>query len=556
MNVAIYCRVSTDFQDDSKTIESQLSELQALAKDENHVVIDKYLDSGFSGSILARPELDRLRDDVTKGLFEAVLIHSPDRLARKYVYQELVIEELKNKGVQVIFKNRRIAETPEDQLLLGVQGIVAEYERAKIIERTRRGRLHRAKNNHIVGNIPPYGYICISKNLSESGYAYYKVNEYEAKNVRTIFDLLANQKMTTYGIIRELNRREIKPRKGLRWARSTVNKIARNETYIGTTYYNKHYGVPANSQFGLNGEVKYHRRKNSSTRLRSKDDWIAINNVPAIVKKDIFYKAQEQLALNYKMADRNTRFHYLLKGLLKCGNDRKSIYGVPLHGKQYYRCSNKSKLNSDSGCTTPSISSKILDSLVWDSIVELLDNPKLVQEQYMKRRSIINKQIFGTENKLKQINDSLLKLKNEENRILLAYSRSVISLDQFKEQNLRIKSERNQLEGDAIKLSQLANRGELNMNLTPAQVNDLLDAFRKTLNNLDFDKKRLILIRVLKEIELKEHNVYIRGYLPLNSNVTLKTQPPKVVDTIIPSIEFEIVKKVPKGVNQHKWIYY
>jgi len=447
-------------------------------------------------------------------------------LARKYVYQELVIEELKIKGVTVVFKNRRIAETPEDQLLLGVQGIVAEYERAKIVERTRRGRLHRAKSNHIIGNIPPYGYRCIPKLLSETGFAHYVINEEEAGNVRLIFDLLANNHMTTYGIIRELNRRNIKPRKGGRWARSSVNKICRNETYQGTTYYNKHYGVPSQNQSGPNGEVIYHRRKNSSTRLRGKEEWIAINNVPQIVEKSTFLRAQQQLDLNFKLSDRNTKHHYLLKGFLKCGNDQKSIYGIPAHGKQYYRCSNKSKLNSDTGCITPTISAHILDPLVWSSITSLLDDPSVILQQYTQRLQRRNKEMSSSSSKATQIEHSLTNLKNEENRILLAYSQGVITLLQFKDQNLRITQERTRLEGDLADLKSLAENNLMKTDLSRVEIKKLLRGFRKTLDSLDFDKKRSVLKSIIKEIEVNTGRVYVRGYIPLASNETLGTQPP------------------------------
>lgn len=526
MKAAFYTRVSTERQENENTIESQTSDLEVLAKESQYTIIDRYSDNGYSGSLLARPELDRLRDDAAKGLFEVLLIHSPDRLARKYVYQELVIEELKNKGVMVVFKNRRIAETPEDQLLLGVQGIVAEYERAKIVERTRRGRLHRAKSNHIIGNIPPYGYRCIPKLLSETGFAHYVINEEEAKNVRLIFDLLATGHMTTYGIIRELNRRNIKPRKGDRWARSTVNKICRNETYQGTTYYNKHYGVPSQNQSGPNGEVKYHRRKNSSTRLRGKEEWIAIRNVPQIVEKATFLRAQQQLDLNFKLSDRNTKHHYLLKGFLKCGNDQKSIYGIPAHGKQYYRCSNKSKLNSDSGCITPTIGASILDPLVWSSITGFLDNPAVILQQYTQRLQKRNKELTSSTSKSKQIESSLTKLKNEENRILLAYSQGVITLLQFKDQNLRIIQERNRLDEELTDLKSLAENNLVKTDLSRSEIKKLLRSFRTTLENLDFDKKRSVLKNIIKEIEVNTNRVYVRGYIPLASNETLKTQPP------------------------------
>ena len=148
---AIYARVSTEKQEEQRTIDSQIYELREACKKDGVEIAKEYTDDGFSGTLLARPGLDQLRDDVSKGLFSAVYILSPDRLARRYLYQAIVIEEFKKKGIEVIFLNKALTDSPEDQLLLGIEGLVAEYERAKILERTRRGRLHRAKNGEIMG---------------------------------------------------------------------------------------------------------------------------------------------------------------------------------------------------------------------------------------------------------------------------------------------------------------------------------------------------------------------------------------------------------------------
>ncbi len=118
-------RVSTEKQEEEKTIESQIDELREICKREGYEIVREYIDDGWSGETLARPALDKLRDDASKGIFDAVYIHSPDRLARKFIYQGLVIEELRKKGVEVFFLNKKVSDSPEDQLLLGVEGLIA-----------------------------------------------------------------------------------------------------------------------------------------------------------------------------------------------------------------------------------------------------------------------------------------------------------------------------------------------------------------------------------------------------------------------------------------------
>ena len=141
--LALYARVSGDKQEREETIDSQLAQLRRLAADKGLTVLERhvYIDDGYCGDLLARPGLDRLRDDARDGLLDEVLIHCPDRLARRYAYQVVVMEELQKCGCPADFVNREIARTPEDQMLLAMQGVIAEYERAKIAERTRRGRL-------------------------------------------------------------------------------------------------------------------------------------------------------------------------------------------------------------------------------------------------------------------------------------------------------------------------------------------------------------------------------------------------------------------------------
>ncbi|RUX05151.1 recombinase family protein, partial [Mesorhizobium sp. M2A.F.Ca.ET.037.01.1.1] len=148
---AIYARVSSDQQKEDNTIASQTAALIAFAREQGFSVPDDWIieDAGFSGASLARPGLERLRDLAAEGHIQAVLIHSPDRLSRKYAYQFLLMEEFARRGVETVFIKAPHADTPEDQLMLQFQGMIAEYERAQILERSRRGKRHRAKAGEV-----------------------------------------------------------------------------------------------------------------------------------------------------------------------------------------------------------------------------------------------------------------------------------------------------------------------------------------------------------------------------------------------------------------------
>ena len=145
MRIALYARVSTQMQEKEETVSSQIDELARYAQLQGLSIPDelRFVDEGYSGSTLARPALDALRDKVAEGLVDAVLVHDPDRLARDYVYQMLLVEEVERHGCRFHFVRRPIGTTPDEKLLLQMQGVIAEYERAKIRERTRRGKMHR-----------------------------------------------------------------------------------------------------------------------------------------------------------------------------------------------------------------------------------------------------------------------------------------------------------------------------------------------------------------------------------------------------------------------------
>jgi site-specific DNA recombinase len=186
MRAAIYARVSTERQERDQTIESQVAALTQWAKEHDYELLPehRYIDESYSGSRLDRPGLDHLRDAAREGAFEVILVLSPDRLARKYAYQVLLLEELQRAGCPVIFLHHPISDDPNDQLLLQIQGAIAEYERAVISERFRRGKLQKARNGHYIGGKAPYGYRYIPRREGTPGYLV--IEENEAQLVRTL----------------------------------------------------------------------------------------------------------------------------------------------------------------------------------------------------------------------------------------------------------------------------------------------------------------------------------------------------------------------------------
>ena len=206
VRAAIYARVSSEQQAQQSTIASQIAALRERLNVDGLSLEDDlcFLDDGYSGSTLIRPGLERLRDVAWAGGFTRLYVHSPDRLGRKYAWQVLLVEELQRCGIEIVFLNRTIGVSPEEDLLLQMQGMIAEYERAKIMERSRRGKRYAARRGSV--NVlcgAPYGYRYISKHAS-GGQAQYQVVLEEARVVRQIFEWIGRDRLSLREVSRQL----------------------------------------------------------------------------------------------------------------------------------------------------------------------------------------------------------------------------------------------------------------------------------------------------------------------------------------------------------------
>lgn len=340
---AIYARVSTERQEKEQTVESQLEALHRAAKEGSYEVAPShvFVDERHSGAHLDRPGLDRLRDLASEGTFEAVLVASPDRLARHYAYQVLVMEELQRTGCEVVFLNHAFGQTPEEQMLLQIQGVFAEYERALIKERTRRGRLFAAKQGKVNWSHAPYGYRLIYK--TETAPQKLLVDETEAEVVRQIFRWCVEDGLSCYAIEKLLREQGVPTRKGkaLGWYQSTIGDILRDTVYKGLGYYNRTKRVDAKKPVGGMGFKDLRPGNLRSHAERPREEWIPVD-VPAIVDPETWEFAQEQLRRNRERARRNnTKHHYLLRSLLVCGECGKRMIGWWIKNGGRYVCADR-----------------------------------------------------------------------------------------------------------------------------------------------------------------------------------------------------------------------
>lgn len=382
---AVYGRVSTPQQEQEATIESQVAAIETYAEQQGYGLHASlyFLDQAVSGAQLARPQLDQLRDQASEQLFAVVLCLSPDRLARHYAHQWLLLDELQRVGVKVIFVNQPpIDESPQGQLLLGVQGLFAEYERALISERLRRGKLYRIRQGQLVSPVAPYGYCYIPVHESNGGR--WAVNEGEARVVRQIYDWYVSQALTIHQLLQRLQDAGAQaPARGKRWQFSTVQAILKRRDYTGKAYYNQtqacHDGV---------GQPKRHGRgpKQAPVRvLRPSEEWIPVQ-VPPLISEEIWLQAQERLAMNHKFAQRNNHKHfYLLRSLLVCSHCGHSLVGrTALHSTTYACPYQSGKLDPTVASHRCAIDGTLIETLIWQAVSALLQNPTLLADAWQQ----------------------------------------------------------------------------------------------------------------------------------------------------------------------------
>src|SRR3954465_466176 len=401
LRVAIYARVSSEQQAQQDTIASQLEAIERRIRDDS---LDcdpelRFIDDGVSGTWLARPGLERLRDQAAAGAIDRLYVLDPDRFSRKYAYQVLLLEELARCGVEVVFLRNPPGREPEQALLLQVQGIIAEYERAKIMERCRRGKQHAARcgSVNVLGGAP-YGYRYVSKHEG-GGEARYQVLAEEARVVRSIFEWFANERSSLGEICRRLKRDGVLTRTGKSaWDRSVVWAMLKNPAYKGTAGFGKTgAGATKTPRLRPPRGRPAHPKRPASRIETSPEDQIPID-VPGLVSAELFEAVRAQLEENrQRRRDRLGGARYLLQGLIVCKRCGYGCYGKPTSrasskgkGKvpyAYYRCtgSDAYRFGGQRMCWNKQIRTDILDAAVWEDVRGLLSEPERVRKEYERR---------------------------------------------------------------------------------------------------------------------------------------------------------------------------
>ena len=517
---AIYARVSSDRQKEEHTIASQTSALRVYAAAHEYVVPDGYLfeDDGWSGSTLIRPGLERLRDLAAQGQIEVVLVYSPDRLSRRYAYQVLVLDEFARHGVEVVFLQAPRAETPEDVLLLQFQGMIAEYEKAQISERTRRGKRHRAKAglvNALTGATFGYRYVRKAEGLP----ARYEVVEHEAAIVREIFRRYTEEWESLSTITRWLTATGLRTRTGQsRWNKSTVWAMLRNPAYQGTACFQK-------TRQAERQRVTRRLRQRGGiaprpvcSRPRPRAEWIEIA-VPALITPTQFTLAQERFDQNRRFAARHTKQPSLLQGLLICQVCGYAFYrssARTTRGRRvYYRCLGADAYRFPQGrrCDNRPVRQDALDTLVWAGVLELLANPSLVRAEIDRRLADLRAS-HPVDVKRDVATKELARLRAGITRLIEAYQEQLISLDELRTRMPSLRHREMAVQNQLAALDAELVDAETYITLAES-FEGFLAKLHDAAQSLDVTDRQRVLRLVVKEVQVGPEAVVIKHSIPM-----------------------------------------
>jgi site-specific DNA recombinase len=520
---ALYARVSSDQQATAQTVASQASALQERsAADGSPVPPERtFIDDGYSGATLRRPALERLRDAIALGAVARLYVHSPDRLARKYAYQVLLVDEFRRAGVEVVFLNHAVGDNPEEELLLQVQGMIAEYERAKILERSRRGKRHRAQSGCVnVLSGAPYGYRYISR-WEGGGEARYEIVPEQAQVVQQIFAWVGEERLSLGEVTRRLRARQVPTRTGKGWwDRTSVWGILKNPAYGGRAAFGKTRAGTPRPRLRPQRNKPAEPRRARGVYDTPPSEWIHMA-VPAIVSDAQFAAAAEQLAENRRHARTRQRgARYLLQGLLNCTCCGHAFYGKAItlgaaKGKRrdyaYYRCigTDAYRFGGERICPNRQVRTDRLETAVWTEVTALLQNPQRLLAEYERRLTAAS---TGPECAASAaVAAQIQRVRQGIGRLLDTYTDGYVEKADFEARVVHLKQRLAALEEQARQLEDVARqRAQLQLvvgrlEAFAAQVNDGLE-------HLDWSARRELVRTLVKRVDIgpEEVNVVFR----------------------------------------------
>lgn len=497
--IGIYARVSTEEQ--AKHGYSIRDQIEKCREKANSDEVIEYVDDGYSGEFLDRPALNRLREDVKKGIITKVICYDPDRLSRKLMNQLIITEEIE-KRAELIFVNGEYAKTPEGMLFYQMRGAIAEFEKAKINERMSSGRKQKAKQGKIIRDLNIYGY----KYNKETGML--EIYEPEAKVVRLIFELFTRPMGRVEGIngiAKYLTKQKIPTKTGKEvWHRQVVRKILMNEAYVGRFYHNR---------WDTEGQIRNKHlppEERKPVKERPREEWIEVK-IPAIIDENTFAHAQKLIKESRRRWAKQSKHKYLLSGLLRCGNCGNTMTGIMGKNWGKYERMYVDRKNT-AGAKNPGCGMKIkaekIESEVWEKIRDWLNNPAEIAAA-----SESLQQTSFEEEEIERVKREIEKTKERRKRLIKLFADGLdISEMEVRESLKEMKAKEEELQK---KLQELENeKKETEKHLFSQKIyQDAANYFlNKGENELTFEDKQSLIRMIVREIIVFKDHINIKTF--------------------------------------------
>ena len=526
MQVAFYARVSTSHQQHEGTIESQRRMLKQHIQHQGWSLLPEheYIDDGISGARLDRPALDRLRDAARRGELDAVVILSPDRLARNYAHQWLLIEEFEKVNTPLIFLQNPFGDSPQGKLLTQMQGMIAEYERAQIAERTRRGRLEKARHGEFI----PWAYSCYGYRYLPKRHGYapqVMIDPVEAAVVRDIYRALVEEQLSCRQITKRLNAAKTLTPTGKNsvWQPATVRNILTNRVYAGQARYN--YRQPVIPQYRKREEHQLRYLKTGRS-YRSESEWVW-SDAPALITVELFDKAQRQLQRNAEAARKMyqpTSRRYLLRTLVKCGECGLGMVCIrqlsvcKKYQYLYYECKGHSPLTvgRTTKCNAKRVRADRLDEVVWQALCQLLRHPNVIPQLHQAWAEAKQQNLSALEAQQAQLVQRQQRIERQDQRLLDAYQAEVLNLSELQTRRQKLAAELHQIAQERRQLAQTRQQS-----IHWQQVIDNAETFRQLLGDnleqLSFEERQAIAQCLISKVIVTGEAVDIHFVLPFEA---------------------------------------
>ena len=501
MRAIVYSRVSTDAQErDGTSLDTQERACVDFARAQGWLVIESVRDAA-SGFSLDRDGIERMRELLRAGAADVVVAYAVDRLSRNQNQIGVIFDEIQQAGARLEFVTERFEDTAVGRFILAARAFIAEVEREKIVERTTRGKLERAKS----GRIPQaFGRGCY-------GYVYNpltgqrEIEPYQAEIVRRMFQRFAETRSFS-AVSNELTDEGIPAHQGPRWYANTVRNMLRNESYTGRMYFNRTHWTARRS--GTDGK----RRR--VPVARPAEEWIEIPGAsPRIVDEEVWQRVQEILA-DAERKPKHTKIRiYPMRGRLRCGVCGSAMVGQTMTSKgreyQYYGCRHIYDRRTGTDCNSRYVRADDLECGLWQEVGRVLSDPRVILNEMQN-----DQQADGDAAELEAIEAKLASLAAREQRLVTLFSYGEVDEKVIRTQIADVRREQIVL-NDRLRSLRPTSR-TLPSSIDEARLMRTCETVANWLYQADDTRKRLALEALQISVVATREQATVSGFIPLD----------------------------------------